>query len=300
MEKKLSGRKVGFIGLGVMGAPMAAHLAEAGAELVVHNRTRSKAEDFCGRFPEATVVNSPREVAEQCSGEVIFLMLTNSPAVSEVVLGEEGLCEALGEGTLLIDCSTTGLAVTKECAAAVSSLDCHWVDAPVSGGQFGAERGELTLMVGGSATDVENSLPFFEVIGKQITHVGETGAGQIAKLANQIIVAIGISALCEAFSLGKKAGVDPAVIRDAIRGGFAESRLLEEHGDRMVRGDFSPGGKAVLQLKDVREANQLMQDLNLDLPMLKTNLQRWETMVEKAGMGQLDHSGLFELYQNEQ
>ena len=295
----IEGTKIGFIGLGVMGAPMARHLANAGAVLTVHNRTRNKATEFAQGQPASQVEESAAELVRACPGSIIFLMLDRSSSVQEVVFGESGMLQADLESALIIDCGTTGLETTRRCAAAIRENGGDWVDAPVSGGQLGAERGRLTIMTGASQEGFQRALPYLEIFGEKITRLGKTGSGQIAKLANQLIVGVGISALAEAFALAKAAGVDPALIREAIRGGFAESRLLEEHGARMAAGNFQPGGRAAYQLKDIREACELMDDLEIDLPMLRQNFQLWQRMVERKDLGDLDHSGLYRLYVGE-
>lgn len=297
MSKELGGHKIGFIGLGVMGKPMAQHLATAGAEVVIHNRSRGVVEELLAASGQFTAATSPAEVAQQIGDGVIMLMLTNTPAVDQVILGENGLLEAIHPGALVIDMSTTGLAKTRECAEKLGAKGCGYVDAPVSGGEVGAKGASLSIMAGGSPEDFERALPILNVLGGKVTHMGVVGAGQITKLANQIIVAQGITAIAEALTLAQAAGVEPSKVRDAIRGGFAESRLLAEHGERMVTGNFEPGGRASYQLKDVREALQVMEELGLDLPMLKQNVALWVEMVEDLGMANLDHSGILRLYE---
>jgi len=299
MKKELAGHKIGFIGLGVMGKPMAQHLVEAGAEVVIHNRSREVVENLLASSPQFSEAQSPAEVAREVGADKIVLMLTNTPAVSEVVLDQGGLVEGVERGALLIDMSTTGLSKTKECAEALRAKGCDFVDAPVSGGQVGAENASLSIMAGGRVVDFVRALPIFDALGEKVTHMGEIGSGQITKLANQIIVAQTLTAIAEAFTLAEAAGVSPASVRDAIRGGFAESRLLAEHGQRMVDGNFEPGGRASYQLKDVREAIQVMEELGLDLPMLKRNLELWVEMVEARGMADVDHSGILKLYQSD-
>lgn len=287
--------RVGFIGLGVMGRPMALHLQRAGWPVLMNNRSRGVMDAL---VPEGLhPADSPAEVARGAAGGVIFLMLTDSPAVETVVLGESGLITGLSPGTLVIDMSTTALDVTHRCAAAVEAAGGSWVDAPVSGGEVGATEATLSIMAGGSVEDFARARPLFECLGRKVTHVGGLGAGQIAKLANQIIVAQTIAAIAEALTLAKAAGVDPAGVREAIRGGFAESRILAEHGERMVTGNFVPGGRARLQLKDVREAVRIMEEQGLELPMLRQNHALWEEMVHQRDMGDLDHSGLWRLYE---
>ena len=296
MDKALAGHKIGFIGLGVMGRPMAGHLHDAGADLTVHNRSQAPVDAVLATWDGGSSAESPAELARRLAGGVIVLMLTNTPAVDLVTLGENGLVEGLGAGTLIIDMSTTGVAKTRECAARVREMGCGWVDAPVSGGQVGAEEASLAIMAGGDDADFARAEPVLRAMGRKISHLGPVGAGQITKLANQTIVGIGVAALAEALTLAKLGGVDPAKAREAIRGGFAESRLLAEHGERMVTGQFEPGGRATYQLKDVREARDLMLDLGIELPMLSRNVELWEEMVEARGMGELDHSAILRMY----
>lgn len=300
METAFKGQKIGFIGLGVMGKPMAGHLHTAGAQLTIHNRSQGVIQQLQSEWSGVETAESPAAVADKLGSEIIVLMLTNTPAVDAVALGKNGLTSALKPGTLVIDMSTTGVTKTRECAEKVKALGGGWIDAPVSGGQFGAEDGSLAIMAGGDDADFERAKPVLEVMGAKITHLGPVGAGQITKLANQTIVGIGVAALAEALTLAKSAGVDPAKVRDAIRGGFAESRLLAEHGERMVTNHFEPGGKATYQLKDVREARELMRDLDINLPMLSRNVELWEQMVDDADLGNIDHSGILRMYEENQ
>lgn len=285
----LDGLTVGFIGLGLMGKPMARRLQAAGATLVVHNRSPGAVEELAAEG--MTAAQSPRDVAARVGAGPIVLMLTDTPAVAAVLQGADGVLEALEPGALVVDMGTTAVSTTRELAAAVAAADADYVDAPVSGGQVGAEAGTLTIMAGGTADAFTRAAPLFEAMGQRITHVGEVGAGQVAKAANQVIVALTIGAVSEALVLARKAGVDPARVRDAIRGGFAESRILELHGERMVEGDFSPGGRSTVQLKDVNQALDLAASLGVRLPALETNRDLFEALIE-AGHGGLDHSGL--------
>lgn len=287
--------KAGFIGLGVMGSPMARQLHAGGWPVVVHNRSQAVVEELAAEGYDVAV--SPADVARQVSGGIIFLMLTDNAAVEQVALGPEGLAPELRPGALVVDMSTTSLELTRRCAAAVQEAGGQWMDAPVSGGQVGAQEATLSIMAGGRPEDFERARPYFEAMGRKVSHLGGLGAGQITKLANQIIVAQSIAAIAEALRLAEAAGVDPAGVRDAIRGGFAESRILAEHGERMVTGNFTPGGRARLQLKDVRQAVRLMEEQGLNLPMLRQNHVLWEEMVHGRGWGDLDHSGLWRLYE---
>lgn len=294
MTKSLDGQDIGFVGLGNMGAPMARHLHEAGARVTVWNR---------GDAPAAKAVESGMqrasslpELGTKVGAAVIGINLTRTEVVASVVFGPGGLAEGLAPGSLVIDFGTTGVPETREFAARLAELGCGWVDAPVSGGQVGAEAGNLTIMAGGSMEDFARALPVLRVVGEKITHMGPTGSGQVTKLANQLIVAQTIDAVAQALAMAERAGVDPGLVRDALRGGFAESRILELHGDRMVRRDFAPGGRSELQLKDVRLMSELVEDLGLDFPTLRNSLARWEEFVEARGHGGLDHSGLWKLY----
>jgi len=212
--------------------------------------------------------------------------------VEEVVFGEAGLCVALDPGAMIIDFGTTGVAETRAFAQRVS-----WVDAPVSGGQVGAESGELTIMAGGDERAFARALPILRAVGRRVSHLGPAGSGQVTKLANQLIVAQTIDAVAQALRLAELAGVDPALVREALLGGFAESRILQLHGDRMVRRDFAPGGRAMLQLKDVKLICELAESLGFASPTLQNCRAQWEKLVEEEGKGEMDHSALFLLYE---
>lgn len=295
MSKSLEGLKIGFVGLGNMGAAMARNLNEAGAEVVVWNRSEGP-----GKAAEAlgmTRVERLSELGKIVGNSIICINLTTSQVVDGVVFGAGGLAEGLSADSLVIDFGTTGVRETKGFADRLAKeRESGWVDAPVSGGQVGAETGNLTIMAGGSETDFARALPVFEILGEKITHLGPVGSGQVTKLANQLIVAQTIDAVAQALVMAEKAGVDPGRVRDALRGGFAESRILDLHGDRMVRRDFAPGGRSELQLKDVRLMSELAEDLGLEFPTLKNSLARWIEFVEEKGYGDLDHSGLWKLY----
>jgi 3-hydroxyisobutyrate dehydrogenase-like beta-hydroxyacid dehydrogenase len=232
------------------------------------------------------------ELAREIGPGIICINLTMTDVVEKVVFGEGGLIEGLHPDALIIDFGTTGVPETKAFSQRV-----NWVDAPVSGGQVGAEAASLTIMAGGSEAHFQRALPIFQVVGKNITHLGASGAGQVTKLANQLIVAQTIDAVAQALRLAELSGVDSALVRKALLGGFAESRILDLHGDRMVRRAFEPGGRATLQLKDVRLMCELADSVGLDSPTLKNSLAQWETFVHEKGFGDLDHSGLFRLYE---
>lgn len=290
MGQRLDGLRIGFVGLGNMGAPMARHLHDVGAEMVVWNRSPAparRAADY-GMQPAETLA----QLARQIGPGVICINLTNTDVVRSVVFGSGGLRDGLDPAALIIDFGTTSVTATREFAGQVS-----WIDAPVSGGQVGAEAATLSIMVGGNGPCVSRAMPILETVGKTVTHLGGAGAGQVTKLANQLIVAQTIDAVAQALRLAELAGVDPAAARQAMLGGFADSRILDLHGDRIVRRDFVAGGRAALQLKDVRLICELAQSVGLQSPTLANSLARWEELVEARGLGDLDHSGLFKLYE---
>ena len=290
MKKALSGQKIGFVGLGNMGRANARHLHEAGAEVIVWNRSDAPAEAAVALGMKRAA--SLPELAREIGDGVICINLTMTDVVEQVVFGAGGLIEGLHPNALIIDFGTTGVPQTKEFAQRV-----NWVDAPVSGGQVGAETASLTIMAGGTEVNFQRALPLFQVVGKNITHMGTSGSGQVAKLANQLIVAQTIDAVAQALRLAELSGVDSALVRKALLGGFAESRILDLHGSRMVRRDFAPGGRSTLQLKDVRLMCELADSVGLDSPTLRNSLAQWETFVHEKGFGDLDHSGLFRLYE---
>ncbi len=290
MSQPLSGQTLGFVGLGNMGRANARHLHAAGANVIVWNRSPGPAMEAeqAGMSRAQTLP----ELAQRVGAGIICINLTTSAVVEEVVFGPEGLHQGMHPEALIIDFGTTSVAKTREFAQRVA-----WVDSPVSGGQVGAEAATLTLMVGGAAADVQRAMPVFQTVGKNITHLGPSGSGQVTKLANQLIVAQTIDAVAQALRLAELSGLDPALVRRALLGGFAESRILDLHGDRMARRDFAPGGRAELQLKDVRLMCELAETVGLDSPTLRNSLAQWEMFVHEKGWGDLDHSGLFKLYE---
>ncbi len=292
MDKPLSAHKIGFVGLGNMGRAMARHLHAAGARVVVWNRSDAPAEAAValGMRRAATLPELAREIGDG----VICVNLTTTEVVEKLVFGEGGLCEGISAGAMIIDFGTTGVPETKAFAQRIA-----WVDAPVSGGQVGAESGDLTIMAGGSDADFARALPILQAVGRRITHLGPAGSGQVTKLANQLIVAQTIDAVAQALRLAELAGLDAARVREALLGGFAESRILQLHGDRMVRRDFAPGGRSALQLKDVRLICELAESLGFQSPTLDNCRAQWEKFVEEEGHGEVDHSGLFLLYEKQ-
>ena len=296
MDMDLHGHKIGFVGLGNMGAPMARHLHRAGAEVSVWNRSSGPVEQAVA--DGLSSAGSPSELARQVGGGIVCVNLTTPGIVEAVLFGDcddnDGLAAGLDQNALVVDFGTTGVPPTKGFAA---RLDGRWVDAPVSGGQVGAEAGNLTIMVGGSDEHFARALPVLKVVGEKITHLGPIGAGQVTKLANQLIVAQTIDAVAQALRLAELSGVDAALVREALLGGFAESRILDLHGERMVKRDFAPGGRSELQLKDVRLICELAESVGLESTTMANCRQLWEDFVERDGNGDLDHSGLFRIYE---
>ena len=288
MNSPLSGHIVGFVGLGLMGRPMATNLHAAGAEVVIHNRSRAVVDalEAQGLSP----ARSPREVAERAP--VVVVMATDTAAVKRIVGADDGIASGIAPDGLVIDMGTTAVVATRELAASIEGRGAQYVDAPVSGGEVGAKAGTLTIMAGGSQPAVARAMPYFEVMGARVSHVGDAGAGQIAKAANQVIVGLTIGAVAEGLALARRAGADPARVREALQGGFASSRILELHGQRMIDGAFTPGGKATTQRKDMQEALELASSIGLELPATALSRDLYDRLIA-AGGGGLDHSGLY-------
>lgn len=279
--------RIGFIGLGIMGKPMARNLMKAGYHLVVHNRSQSAVDELVseGAIPAA----SSREVASQT--KIVITMLPDSPDVRDVVFGEQGLIEAMGQGSLLIDMSTISPVATLEVNEALNAKGAHALDAPVSGGDKGAIAGTLSIMVGGEASDFERARPIFEVLGKTIVHVGAAGAGQTVKACNQIVVALTFEAVSEALVLGSKAGVDPHKIVQVLSGGLAGNKVLELRGESMLAHNFQPGFRINLHRKDLGIALDTGKSYDVALPVTALVSQMFASMVAH-GDGNLDHSAL--------
>jgi 2-hydroxy-3-oxopropionate reductase len=286
--------RIGLIGLGIMGKPMARNLLKAGFELVVHNRSRAAVDELVAESPGVTAANSPREVAEQV--DVVITMLPDSPDVEAVVFGDGGLLEAMSSGKLLIDMSTIAPATSIAVNDALTQRGASALDAPVSGGDKGAIAGTLSIMVGGDAADFDRAMPYFEAMGKTIVLVGGPGAGQTVKACNQIVVAIHYAALSEALVLGTKAGVDPAKIVQVLNGGLAASRVMEMRGSSMIEHNFEPGFRINLHRKDLGIANSTAHENNVPLPMTALVTQLMESLVAR-GKGDLDHSALLTLFE---
>jgi 2-hydroxy-3-oxopropionate reductase len=283
-------KAVGFVGLGIMGAFMAGNLLEAGHELVVHNRTRSKAEGLAQRG--ARVADSPREVAE--GSNVIITMLPGPPQVEEVVAGQGGLLEGAREGSLIIDMSTSSPILARELARTARDKAVGMLDAPVSGGDVGARDGALSIMVGGEEDDFERARPLFGVMGETVVHVGGTGAGQVVKACNQIVVALVIEAVAEALILGAKAGVAPGRVLEVLSGGLASSKVLEVKGEKFLSHDFAPGGKVEYHRKDLGIALEAGREYGVTLPVAALVDQMFG-VLEAKGRGGWDHSALLTL-----
>ncbi len=290
----LSGITIGFIGLGLMGKPMARHLARAGAQLVICNRSHAVLDELAAEG--MTPVASPREVAERA--DTLILMLTDTPAVEAVLFGDQGVIDGLRPGALVIDMGTTAVLATRAFGERIRAAGGDYLDAPVSGGQLGAEQAQLTIMAGGSAAAMARAEPLLRVLGSRLTHVGALGAGQVAKAANQVIVGLTIGAVSEGLALAKRAGVDPARVREALVGGFASSRILELHGERMAQGRFQPGARATVQHKDMSQALELAAALGLELPATALSRGLYAELIRRGGGG-LDHSALYCLITDE-
>ncbi|NQV83038.1 MAG: NAD(P)-dependent oxidoreductase [Rhodospirillales bacterium] len=280
----LNGQTIGFIGLGLMGRHMARNLKAAGADLIIHNRSQGIIGELVAEG--MTAAATPVDVA--ASADTVILMLPDTPAVETVLRGMLG---GLRPGTLVIDMGTTKVTATRGFAADVEVAGGVYIDAPVSGGTIGAEGGTLTIMAGGADAAIKRAQPIFDVLGQKTTHVGPVGTGQVAKAANQVIVGLNIGAVAEALVLAKKAGADPARVRAALGGGFADSRILEVHGQRMIDGAFAPGGKCTTQRKDMDQALELAGELGFEMPATALSRDLYDTLIE-AGHGDLDHSAL--------
>lgn len=285
--------RIGFIGLGIMGRPMARNLLAAGHELVVHSRTRAKVDELAGEG--ATAAGSPRELAE--SADVVITMLPDSPEVEEVLGGEDGVLAGARAGSLIIDMSTISPVVTKALAARAAAGGVGMVDAPVSGGDVGAQQGTLSIMAGGSADDFARARPLFDVLGKTVVHVGELGSGQVVKACNQVVVALTIEAVSEALVLGSKAGVDPAVILQVLSGGLAANKVMEVRGPNFLGHDFEPGFRIDLHHKDLGIALASAREYGVALPVTAVVGEMMQALRQK-GQGDRDHSALLTLIED--
>jgi 2-hydroxy-3-oxopropionate reductase len=290
----LDGTTIGFIGLGLMGRPMARNLHKAGANMMVTSRSPGPAAELAGEG--MTALATPREVA--AASDITILMVTDTSAVDKVLHGDEGVIAGLAPGKTVIDMSTTKVRETRDWAKGVQAAGAHFVDAPVSGGTVGAEAGNLTIMVGADDAGLAAAMPVFEVLGQNVTHIGDVGAGQVTKTANQAIVGMTLAAVAEGLTLATRAGVDPAKVRTALLGGFAESRVLDLHGGRMVDRAFEPGGRASVHHKDILQALELAEQVGLDLLSTRTNLELWQKMMDR-GWQDLDQAGIIRAVEEE-
>ncbi|RZL42233.1 MAG: 2-hydroxy-3-oxopropionate reductase [Variovorax sp.] len=278
--------KIGFIGLGIMGAPMALHLVNAGHELFYVKRGKVNADIAASN---AKALANAREVAQQA--DLVILMVPDTPDVESVLFGADGVAEGLSAGKTVIDMSSISPIETKAFAKKIADLGCDYLDAPVSGGEVGAKAASLTIMVGGTEEAFAKAKPLFELMGKNITHVGGVGDGQTTKVANQIIVALNIAAVGEALLFASKAGADPAKVRQALMGGFASSRILEVHGERMIKRTFNPGFRIGLHQKDLNLALAGAKAIGVALPQTAGAAQLMGACAAN-GWDQLDHSAL--------
>ncbi len=284
------GERVGFIGLGIMGKPMARNLLQAGYLLTVHSRSAPPVAELVG--VGASRADGPAAVA--AASDVVITMLPDTPDVEGVLLGPGGVSEGASPGTLVMDMSTIDPHPTRWFAEALASQGIRMLDAPVSGGERGAIEGTLSIMIGGDAEDVERARPLLEILGSTIVHVGTSGAGQVCKACNQLVVAATIQAVAEALVLARRAGVDPARVREALLGGFAGSKILEVHGRRMLDRAFEPGFRASLHSKDAGIVLRAAREAGAPVPSFEVVAAQLDRLVETGG-GDLDHTALYRL-----
>lgn len=277
--------RVAFLGTGLMGAPMAANLVKAGHEVTVWNRSRDKTRPVVDAGAQAAA--TPAEAVQDA--EVAFLMLADGPASTDVLF-EQGVADALGAGALVIDCASIPPETARDHATRLAERGIGHLDAPVSGGPSGAEGATLAIMVGGSETDFATGAPLLQALGRA-THVGPAGAGAMAKLANQVIVALAIGAVAEGLLLAEEGGADPAKVREAMSGGFADSKILQIHGQRMLDRSFRPGGAARIHLKDLDSILDTARRQELNLPLSETIAGLFRSLVDHGGGG-YDHSAV--------
>ena len=279
--------KLGFIGLGIMGKPMAGHLVKAGHEVSVYDLNPAAIQELTSKG--ASACKSNKEVGQK--SDIIFIIVQDTPDVEAVLFGKEGLTEGLKPGSIVVDMSSISPIATKEFAKKLAGMKVKMLDAPVSGGQVGAENATLSIMVGGEADVFEKIKPFFQLMGKNIVHVGGNGDGQTCKVANQIIVALNIEAVAEALLFASKAGADPVKVRAALMGGFAHSRILELHGERILNRTFNPGFRIRLHQKDLNLALQSARSMGLSLPNTATAQELFNAVAAQGGID-LDHSAM--------
>lgn len=287
--------KIGFVGLGIMGAPMAKNLLKAGFELQVFARNESIRMQFSS-LDGCSIKPTMTEVAQDA--DVVITMVSDTPDVEAVLFGPEGVIEGIKPGCIVVDMSTISPMATRNMANRIEAFGGSMLDAPVSGGEAGAIAGTLSIMVGGKSEDFQSVLPLLEAMGKNIVHIGDHGAGQVAKACNQILAAVCIEGVAEALSLAEASGVDAAKVRSALLGGFAYSKVLEIHGLRMLEENYTPGFKAKLHQKDMQIVAQEAQQLGLKLPCTKAATAQIHVLVE-SGCGELDSSALRTLIRRE-
>jgi 2-hydroxy-3-oxopropionate reductase len=285
--------RVGFIGLGIMGKPMAKNLMDAGYDLTVHNRSPQKAQELGEQG--ATVAESPKEIAR--NSDIIVTMLPGPPEVREIVAGEGGLLENSREGSLIVDMSTSSPVLARELARYAGERGVGMLDAPVSGGDVGAIEGTLSVMVGGEEADFERARPLFGAMGETVTHVGPTGAGQVTKAANQVVVALTIEAVSEALVLGSAGGVAPEKILEVLSGGLAANKVMEVKREKFLAREFEPGGKVEFHRKDLEIALAAGREYGVVLPVAAVVNQLFEALMAK-GRGGWDHSALVSLVED--
>ncbi len=279
--------KIGFIGLGIMGKPMAHNLLKAGFTVIVHNRHQDVTDELMTAGASASA--TPREIAAWC--DVLITMLPDTPQVQDVLLGSEGVIEGAHEELIVIDMSTISPIVTRTLAGQLAERGITMLDAPVSGGDKGAIAGTLSIMVGGDESAFQRCLPVFQALGKMVVHVGDSGAGQVVKACNQIVVALVIEAVSEALVLGSKAGVDPAKILQVLNGGLAANRVIDQRGESMLAHDFTPGGRIKTHHKDMSIILELGRIYGVSLPVSALVDQMFASL-ETRGRGNLDHTAL--------
>jgi 2-hydroxy-3-oxopropionate reductase len=285
--------KIGFIGLGIMGRPMAGHLLDAGYELHVFNRSQEAMNILAGRG--AIPAAAADEIAAAC--DIVITMLPDSPDVEQVALGQRGLIASARPGLVYIDMSTIAPGIAVKVAMELGKLGMRCLDAPVSGGETGAINASLSIMVGGPEDLFREMLPIFQVIGKTITYCGATGAGQTVKACNQIQTALNMIAMSEALVLGAKAGVDPAVILKVLGGGYAQTRVMDVRGPKVIRGDFEPGFKSRFHYKDLNIVMETAKQLNVPLPATAIAHELFAALVA-SGRGDLDHSAIINIFED--
>ena len=279
--------QLGFIGLGIMGKAMCGHLLEAGHTVNVYDVNPEPVKELAARG--ALVCSNSKELAE--NSEIIFIMVPDTPDVEAVLLGENGVVKGVKKGAVVVDMSSISPIATKGFAEKLAAKGVEMLDAPVSGGQIGAQNATLSIMVGGEPEIFDKIEPYFEIMGKNIVHVGDNGAGQTCKVANQIVVALTIEAISEALLFASKAGADPSKVREALLGGFAQSRILDLHGERMIKRTFDPGFRIKHQQKDLNLALQGARVLGISLPNTATTQELYNSVVADGGEN-LDHSAL--------